>query len=99
MNGEANFPEGAKLQEAALAEHTLNTQIKLDMENFQIAFRANSVKEAEVVLNVLKDIEDQNQIEKRALFPRDVGQFELKPFEDSCPGMSHPCTCSAWTFF
>ena len=57
------------------------------MENFQITFRPDSGQKAEVVLNVLKDIEYQNQIEKRVLLPTDVGQFELKLFV--CPALTH----------
>ena len=50
----------AVLHDGSFAKHSLHAQIKRDVENFQITFRPDSGQKAEVVLNVLKDIEYQN---------------------------------------
>src|SRR5438093_5719829 len=65
-------------QKPAFAQHGLDAQIQRDMKYLQLALRSDRGQEAEIVVDVLENVEDQHQVEGDAVLLRNVSQCEME---------------------
>ena len=82
VNVPVQFPT---FQKPSFAQHGLYAQIQRNMKYLQLALWSDCGQEAEIVFDVLENIEDQHQVEEDAFLLTDVPQFELESFVRSAP--------------
>ena len=68
------------LQEGPFAQDGLYAQIQGNVKDLQLALRPDPLQKAEVVFDVLDDVENQHEIEDAIVLLRHVRESELKSF-------------------